>query len=91
MCEDVNADSFDFNGHAYRRFVEKLKVYALLIPAILVLTIRQDTFDLNGILSPGKQGMWPERYRDQRDPTGQTAGPGFGVNEPVAKPLSANW
>jgi hypothetical protein len=86
----VNADSFDFNGHAYRRFVEKLKVYALLIPGILVLTKRQDTVDPKGILSPGKQGMWPERYRDQRDPHGQTAGPGFEVNEAVAKPLIAN-
>ncbi|TVY80599.1 Vanillyl-alcohol oxidase [Lachnellula suecica] len=53
---DVNADSFDFNDHAYQRFVEKLK----------------DAVDPNGILSPGKQGIWPERYRGFRDPTGAT-------------------
>jgi hypothetical protein len=26
ICTDLNADSYDFNNHAYQRFVEKLKV-----------------------------------------------------------------
>ncbi|KAF5228054.1 hypothetical protein FANTH_14615 [Fusarium anthophilum] len=45
---DRNAQTFDFNNHAYRRFVETLK----------------DTLDPEGILSPGKQGIWPQKYRD---------------------------
>ncbi|KAI1642664.1 putative vanilly-alcohol oxidase [Daldinia loculata] len=44
---DLNADLFDFNNHAYRRFVEKLK----------------ESLDPNGILSPGKMGIWPERLK----------------------------
>lgn len=43
----------DFNDFAYRRFVERLK----------------DAVDLNGILSPGKQGIWPKKYRHLRDPS----------------------
>ncbi|RYC64660.1 hypothetical protein CHU98_g1562 [Xylaria longipes] len=45
---DHNAELFDFNDHAYRRFVETLK----------------DSLDPNGILSPGKMGIWPKRLRD---------------------------
>ncbi|KAI6082853.1 putative vanilly-alcohol oxidase [Hypoxylon rubiginosum] len=44
---DANADLFDFNDHAYRRFVETLKA----------------SLDPNGILSPGKMGIWPERLK----------------------------
>ncbi|KAL4889332.1 hypothetical protein BDV59DRAFT_195747 [Aspergillus ambiguus] len=47
---DSIASLNDFNDHAYARFVEKLK----------------DTVDPNGILSPGKQGIWPQRYRRLR-------------------------
>ncbi|GME35043.1 hypothetical protein MMC31_006722 [Neofusicoccum parvum] len=36
---------FDFNNGAYRRFVERLK----------------GCVDPNGILSPGKQGIWPQK------------------------------
>lgn len=45
---DLVASLYDFNGHAYRRFVEKIK----------------DAVDPNGILSPGKQGIWPKRFRE---------------------------
>jgi hypothetical protein len=41
----------------------------------ILLTIEQDAVDPNGILSPGKQGMWPEKYRKFRDPTGKEADP----------------
>ncbi|WAO91401.1 FAD-binding PCMH-type domain-containing protein [Fusarium falciforme] len=34
---------YGFNGHIYRRFVETLKA----------------AVDPNGLLSPGKQGIWP--------------------------------
>jgi 4-cresol dehydrogenase (hydroxylating) flavoprotein subunit len=52
---DLVADQFDFNDHALRRFNERLK----------------DALDPAGILSPGKQGVWPRALRealtDQRD------------------------
>ena len=45
---DVVAGQFDFGDHAQRRFNERLK----------------DLLDPNGILSPGKQGIWPRHMRD---------------------------
>jgi 4-cresol dehydrogenase (hydroxylating) len=48
---DHIADMFDFNDHAQRRLNELLK----------------DTLDPNGILSPGKQGIWPKAMRDARN------------------------
>jgi 4-cresol dehydrogenase (hydroxylating) len=47
---DVVADTFDFNDHAQRRLNELLK----------------DTLDPNGVLSPGKQGIWPKAMRPAR-------------------------
>jgi 4-cresol dehydrogenase (hydroxylating) len=45
---DLAADQYAFNDHAYRRFNETIK----------------DALDPNGILSPGKSGIWPRELRD---------------------------
>jgi 4-cresol dehydrogenase (hydroxylating) len=44
---DEVAAHYDFNDHAYLRFVEKIK----------------DAVDPQGILAPGKQGIWPQEMR----------------------------
>lgn len=45
---DLAADQFGFNDHAQRRFNEQLK----------------DTLDPQGIIAPGKSGIWGSRLRD---------------------------
>ena len=44
---DLASDQYSFNDHAYRRFCETIK----------------DAVDPNGILSPGRHGIWPARMR----------------------------
>jgi 4-cresol dehydrogenase (hydroxylating) len=44
---DLAADQYSFNDHAYRRIVQKIK----------------DAVDPNGVLSPGRHGIWPKEYR----------------------------
>lgn len=47
---DLAAQQLDFNGHAYQRFLNKIK----------------DAVDPAGILSPGKQGIWPQSLREDK-------------------------
>jgi 4-cresol dehydrogenase (hydroxylating) len=47
---DDVAATFDFNDHALRRFNERIK----------------DALDPNGILAPGRNGIWPAAWRSQR-------------------------
>jgi 4-cresol dehydrogenase (hydroxylating) flavoprotein subunit len=44
----IVADTFDFNDHALLRLNERVK----------------DALDPNGVLAPGKSGIWPKSYRE---------------------------
>ena len=46
---DLASEQYSFGDHAYRRFVERIK----------------DAVDPNGILSPGRHGIWPADRRDR--------------------------
>lgn len=63
---DLVAEQYDFNGQSLMRLNEKIK----------------DAVDPNGILSPGKQGIWPTEYRQRLNNTAAGGGePGInGVN-----------
>jgi (+)-pinoresinol hydroxylase len=50
ILQDDVADQYSFNNHALRRFNEKLK----------------NAIDPNGIISPGRAGVWPDAYADLR-------------------------
>ncbi len=45
---DLAADQYSWNDHAYMRFCETIK----------------DALDPQGILAPGKQGIWPRSMRE---------------------------
>jgi 4-cresol dehydrogenase (hydroxylating) len=45
---DVAAEQYSFGDHAYRRFCESIK----------------DAVDPNGILAPGRHGIWPAAMRN---------------------------
>lgn len=53
---DLIADQFDFNDRAGRRLNERLK----------------DALDPNGILSPGRQGIWPTAFRREAEALKET-------------------
>ena len=48
---DLAAEQYSFNDHAYMRFVETIK----------------DAVDPNGIVSPGRHGIWPASLRPDRN------------------------
>lgn len=64
---DLVQDSYNFNNNAYRSFVEAIKVGFFSLQWEMVQLTGQDSLDPNGILSPGKSGIWPKGYRDVRD------------------------
>lgn len=49
LLADQVAGTYSWNNHALMRFHEEIK----------------DTLDPNGILAPGRSGIWPRRYREK--------------------------
>jgi 4-cresol dehydrogenase (hydroxylating) len=47
---DLVASTYDFNGHALLRLSQRVK----------------DALDPNGVIAPGKSGIWPARYREAK-------------------------
>ena len=47
LFHDLVSDIYSFNDHALRRFTQTMK----------------DAVDPNGIIAPGRGGIWPARYR----------------------------
>jgi 4-cresol dehydrogenase (hydroxylating) flavoprotein subunit len=47
---DLASEQYSFNDHVYKRFCETIK----------------DAVDPNGILSPGRHGIWPAAFRNGR-------------------------
>ncbi len=45
---DLASEQYSFGDHAYRRFAERIK----------------NAVDPQGILAPGRHGIWPEKYRN---------------------------
>jgi len=56
--QDLIADTYSFNNHALLRFHERLK----------------DAIDPNGILAPGRYGIWPKALRATHKPYGKKTG-----------------
>jgi 4-cresol dehydrogenase (hydroxylating) len=54
---DLLVNQFSFGDHSLRRFQEAMK----------------DAVDPNGIVAPGRYGLWPKRLRDQSRPNGPDA------------------
>jgi 4-cresol dehydrogenase (hydroxylating) len=50
IFQDDVMDTYSFNNHSLLRFHEKIK----------------DAVDPNGILSPGRYGIWPKHLREKR-------------------------
>lgn len=48
VYQDAVSNSYSFNNHVLRRFHEQLK----------------DAIDPDGIIAPGRGGIWPRRFRD---------------------------
>ncbi|HEX6994676.1 MAG TPA: FAD-binding oxidoreductase [Gammaproteobacteria bacterium] len=49
VYQDVIADTYSYNNHALRRLRERIK----------------DAVDPNGILAPGRYGVWPKHLREE--------------------------
>ena len=50
LFQDAISSAYSFNDHALRRFNETMK----------------DAVDPNGVLAPGRGGIWPQRFRKAR-------------------------